>query len=183
MKVVIVTDIYGLCASTDNLISFLKRDVSEVVVIDPYQGKRYSFESEKEAYNVFVKKCGHEAYLRKAKELVTTIKPKLIIGFSAGANIAWRMSDCESVLCKQMLCFYPTQIRNHLDIKPNVLTEVIFPQAEESFDVNGLSEKIQLLPNVTTQVSIYQHGFMNLTSKTYSEKANKFGLDEIEKYL
>ena len=101
MKVVIVTDIFGLCASTDNLVSFLSDLSAKVTVIDPYQGERHFFTNEAEAYRTFTRKCGHDDYLAIAKASLSKVEPKLVIGLSAGASVVWRMSNSEDLHCKK----------------------------------------------------------------------------------
>ncbi|MGF1683484.1 dienelactone hydrolase family protein [Photobacterium minamisatsumaniensis] len=183
MTVVIITDIFGLCDSTDNLSSFLSHYVNDVVIVEPYQGVRHNFKNEQEAYRAFVNKCGHENYFVHALDYVLRLKPELIIGFSAGASAAWKISGIQNTGCKKLFCFYPTQIRNHLDVIPQNKVEVIFPKTENTFNVSELHDILECYLNVESQITVYEHGFMNESSGAYNIHAEKFGLERIEKYL
>ena len=183
MSILVVTDIFGLCRSTDKLFSYLKTYSSDVFIIEPYQGERYSFENENDAYKAFINKCGHDNYLDLTKESIARLKPKYIIGFSAGASAVWRLSGLENTDCEGMLGFYPTHIRNHLDITPKISMNLIFPFSEESFDVKRVSDHVSLSQNVTSELTSYNHGFMNQNSKAYSAKAYRYGINAIEKRL
>ncbi|WP_325893478.1 hypothetical protein [Grimontia sp. NTOU-MAR1] len=183
MKVVIVADIFGLCESSDNLIKYLSLHTIEAKVVEPYQGARHSFLNEQEAYGVFVEKCGHDRYLSLVSKSILVERPDLIIGFSAGASAVWRASNYVGLDHMEAICFYPTQIRNHLDINPKISTKVIFPCAEKSFDVESISNHISVYEGVSTEITPFQHGFMNRCSSAYDLAGERYGFQLIEKYL
>lgn len=180
MGVMIVTDIFGLSESSDELVLFLNRFVSDVCVVEPYAGIRHDFKNEHEAYDKFVEKCGHENYFSLLKQRILETDPKFIVGFSAGANAVWRLSDLAIGSCEKLFCFYPSQIFNHLYVMPKTLIEVIFPKEEASFDVNGINKEILLKPNTHSQVTSYGHGFMNKSSKAYDLEGTRFFLAHIK---
>lgn len=180
MKIVIVTDIFGLCESVDNLINHLSQRMINPVVIEPYQGTRYNFINEQDAYEAFIEQCGHDKYFSLVSNSLSLEKPELIIGFSAGASAVWRASNLENLGCKGAMCFYPTQIRNHLDIKPKIPLNVIFPRTEKAFDVLDISNKISSYKNVNTEITPFQHGFMNKCSTGYNLSGEIYGLKFIE---
>ncbi|PSX06434.1 dienelactone hydrolase family protein [Photobacterium angustum] len=179
MKVIIVTDIFGLCETTDKMASFIAQHTDSVKIVDPYQGVRCEFSSEKAAYEQFIKDCGHDDYLSLVRESVLKDKPDVLIGFSAGANAAWRISELVAFDCKSILCFYPSQIRNHVDIEPKVPTAVIFPKKEASFDVLTMNTALLNRINVTTQIMPYKHGFMNCLSDAYDKQGETMGFEYI----
>jgi len=179
MNVVLITDIFGFCESLDELILILKRQSIAVTVIDPYQRVRHSFGSEKEAYGMFVEKCGHDVYFSRAQSILSKVKPSVLIGFSAGANVVWRLSSREGIYTQRALCFYPTQIRHYQDLQPTMQMHVIFPHDEHTFDVDILSKKIKEYPNVKTEITIWEHGFMNKRDAAYTEEAQRWGLNVI----
>ncbi len=167
----------------DSLVIFLEKHSVTVTVIDPYDKEFYQFQNEAEAYDMFIEKCGHDAYLTMAKSIVSTIKPTLLMGFSAGANVLWRLSEWKGLGDARLLCFYPSQIRHHLGIIPRVSTYVIFPHHEDSFNVHTVSEKIQCHALVQVKITVWSHGFMNRCSLAYSQEAKRWGWYLIEKEI
>nr|WP_308196639.1 dienelactone hydrolase family protein [Shewanella insulae] len=178
-----VTDIFGLCQSTDNLLSFLSAYTGSVNIVEPYGGVRHSFKDEKEAYSAFVENCGHDKYLNLAKQLICATNPDKLIGFSAGASVLWRFAAEESISGPAMLGFYPSQIRHHLDLIPKHELEIIFPRKEDSFDVASVCECIEKHANVTAKIVPYDHGFMNSSSKAYDQNGESYGLSRIDRFL
>ncbi|MCE9685040.1 dienelactone hydrolase family protein [Shewanella sp. AS16] len=183
MRVVIVTDIFGLCESTDDLIKYLAQRVTDVVIVEPYKGERHDFQKEQEAYNTFIKECGHDKYLALVLKSLSEVNPELLIGFSAGASAVWRASGLDNVECKKTICFYPAQIRSHLDIIPKISTSVIFPHKENTFDVISLSKHISACTKVDSEITPYEHGFMNRCSKAYDPVGEEYGFKCIENHL
>ncbi|MGF1689367.1 hypothetical protein L4C36_22350 [Photobacterium japonica] len=183
-SIVIVTDIFGLCQSTDSLVSFLSPRTESVSIIEPYRGVRHSFKNEKAAYSAFVEKCGHDNYFDLVKSVVSDTNPDLLIGFSAGASVLWRLAAEKSLCCRPtILGFYPSRIREHLDVIPRHRIEIIFPIKEESFDVVSVRERVEKHENVNTEITPYDHGFMNASSLAYDEGGESFGLARINRYL
>ena len=183
MHLLILTDIFGLCKSLDVLVMEIEKQNTIVNIIDPYDKKRHTFATEKEAYATFLEACGHDAYLAKTKETLSIMQPTLCIGFSIGASVLWRLSAWEGLRDTKLLCFYPSQIRYYLDIHPQVQTDVIFPHSEDSFDVHVVSEKIQCHDLVQTKVTAWSHGFMNRCSVAYNQVAQRWGVDLIAKEI
>ena len=183
MNVVIVTDIFGCCQFVDNLVIWLEKYQTEVTVIDPYEKERHQFQNEAEAYEIFIEQCGHDSYLNVTKKIISTVRPTLLIGFSAGANVLWRLSEWVGLGDARLLCFYPSQIRYHLDIKSSVSTHVIFPYQEGTFDIAIVSDEIQHNPHVKTTITPFEHGFMNKCSDGYSQEGNRWGREKITKAL
>ncbi|MCL1137511.1 dienelactone hydrolase family protein [Shewanella pneumatophori] len=182
MKVMIITDIFGVCESSDLLISNIN-NIDLVHVIDPYAGERNYFANEQQAYRSFIERCGHEDYYLLAEALFHQLEPDLIIGFSAGANVAWRLSGELKAKNKLFRCFYPTRIHQYLAAKPIAKMEVIFPQQEPGFNVNEVEAIISNFDNLELQVTPYQHGFMNKSSQAYDQQGFQFGVDVIAKAI
>ncbi|GIU50374.1 dienelactone hydrolase [Shewanella sairae] len=183
MRVLLVSDIFGLCESTDLLISALTAQGHSLEIVEPYNKQRHDFVDETGAYDAFVEHCGHDDYLALTTAALVAFKPDVVIGFSAGANALWRASTLKQSNGLQFICFYPTRIHRFLDHEVNSTTEVIFPAFESAFDVAEIDKAIATKENVTTQVTPYQHGFMNSRSKAYSDMAQAYGLDLLKTRL
>ena len=57
MRVLIVTDIFGVTASVLSLANALMAERAHVEVVDPYDGKEKSFSHEQSAYDAFLANC------------------------------------------------------------------------------------------------------------------------------
>lgn len=170
MRVLIVTDIFGVTASVLSLANALMAERAQVEVVDPYDGKEKSFSREQSAYDAFLANCGHDSYFRKVQNAISSsLEELVIIGFSAGASAAWRNmeSDWQSNIL-HFVGFYPGQIRYHLHIAPKYPCTIVFPKREEHFDVNDVSGILNEIDNVQCIITDYGHGFMNPLSHQYS---------------
>ncbi len=179
MKIVIVTDIFGLCKSTDNLKKNLASHRIESMVVDPYQGVRNNFLNERQAYSAFINQCGHDEYYSLVAEIVSVETPDFLIGFSAGASAIWRVSGLDNSTLKGMVCFYPTQIRHHLNVTPKIPVKIVFPSEEETFDVHSINQQLSTYRNVATEITQFRHGFMNTRSAGYALSGENHGTNII----
>ena len=170
MRVLIVTDIFGVTAAVLSLANALMAERAHVEVVDPYDGKEKSFSHEQSAYDAFLANCGHDSYFRKVQNAISSsLEELVIIGFSAGASAAWRNmeSDWQSNIL-HFVGFYPGQIRYHLHITPKYPCTIVFPNREEHFDVYDVSGILNEIDNVQCIITDYGHGFMNPLSHQYS---------------
>ena len=202
MNIIIVTDIFGKTVYTDNLSLLLQLRDAFTVTVDPYQGGYRNFIDEKEAYAAFISECGHDEYARileqsmarmekspdadfKGKNFFSVNKNEssnasILISFSAGASAAWiAAAGVYGNSIRHLIGFYPTQIRNHLDITPQCPTTLLFPMVEGHFDVNELIQKLSEKKNTICIKTNFMHGFMNPLSKNFSQKAYTFFLSII----
>ncbi len=164
MKILILTDIFGEKAIPSELLT------KDSIILEPYEIDE-SIKDEKLLYNNFIKESGHENYFQLAYKRAVELDPDIIIGFSIGASIAWRLSSFN--FSSKIICFYPSQIRNHLDIIPKVETTVVFPKKELHFNLDKIIEELRLKKNLELKKSIALHGFMNEKSINY-DKSEKF---------
>lgn len=185
MKLILVPDIFGCTAefkqyaqAQKSLFTQMKNQDVELVLVDPYLGKTFQFSSDTQAYEVYMSLGGHEHYLSLIKKVMIENQNQemVLIGFSAGASAIWRALDCfKSEKSCQFVGFYPSQIRNFLDIELNTQSHIIFPQIESHFEVKEVIDSLahyDLLKICHTQ---YQHGFMNPLSKGFDPLAlNEF---------
>ena len=133
------------------------------------------FDDEKRAYDTYIKECGHDRYFEMALELCKKERIEFVLGFSAGASVAYRLSCVGIKSFKEVVCFYPSQIRNHLDLNPIVKTSIIFAKKESSFDIKEVSDILIGKTNTSVEISSYEHGFMNEKSINYKKEAfNKY---------
>ena len=174
----IISDIFGVTPRLLALQSSLE-STQNVILLDPYQGQIKSFKSESAAYQLFMDTCGHEHYYTQTCQIIKNRSDKQkdqhidhIIAFSAGASAAYR-AICEHPI-KHFIGFYPSQIRHHLDLKPQCPTTLIFPVHEPHFDVakvmKTVAECSQQHQSVTCLQSSQNHGFMNPLSAGFNHQ-------------
>ena len=145
--------------------------------------------NEQQAYEQFIIKCGHDKYAQKLKQAIEEANKSncndeiILLGFSAGAFAIWKAIDTyihietntnktgsnieEQNKVKHFIGFYPSQIRNNLELVPYCPTTLIFPKQEDHFDVDILIEKLINKKTVTSLKVEALHGFMNPISKNY----------------
>ncbi|WP_260320104.1 MULTISPECIES: dienelactone hydrolase family protein [Peribacillus] len=98
--------------------------------------------SEKEAaYRHFREKVGITGALN---EILIRYKHVFIIGFSAGATVAWICSEEECV--DGIVGFYGSRIRNYSELVPQCPVLLFFAQEERSFDVDELISILKAKP-------------------------------------
>jgi len=189
MKLILVPDIFGCTTEfkqyatmQKSILAQMLNQAVEHVLVDPYQGHTFEFDNDTQAYKKYMSLGGHEHYLSLIKQVIADHKDQSIcfIGFSAGASAIWRALDgFKSDKECQFIGFYPSQIRNFLDIKLHIESHIIFPQSESHFevkDVIGRLKRYELLKVTHTQ---YQHGFMNPLSTGFNESA----FSEFQKHI
>lgn len=170
-RVLVLSDIFGLCAGLERLLADLRQAGADVQHVDPYQGKHQQFVDEAEAYAAYIAQCGHDAYAAIAtKALQSSVQPyNSAIGFSAGATALWRaLSPVEPDFVRQAILFYPGQIHQHLALKPQVPTQIIFGHSEPHFAVADICQQLQQ-QGVSAINTPYGHGFMNPASKAFNK--------------
>lgn len=170
-QVLLLTDIFGQCEGVERLLADLRRASAILHIIDPYQGKAQQFADEEQAYAAYSAGCGHNTYAALAAQaLQNNVQPiDLAIGFSAGASALWRaLPATDSSRLKQAVLFYPGQIHQHLTLKPQVPTRVIFGHSEPHFAVDDICRQLQQ-QGVTAISTPYAHGFINPASKAFDE--------------
>ena len=189
MKLILVPDIFGCTtefqqyANTQKsmLDKMINQDI-ELVLVDPYQGQTFEFDNDTQAYEKYLSLGGHEHYLSLIKKEIESNKNDdvYIVGFSAGASAIWRALDgFKSDKHCEFSGFYPSQIRNFLDIKLNIKSHIIFPKSESHFEVKDVMESLGHYEALKISHTQYQHGFMNPNSKGFNESA----LNEYQRHV
>ncbi len=178
MQIIILPEIYGRTSFISELeTTFLEQGIP-AKILDPYGGKWPVFNDEQQAYDHFMRECGHDGYLALLqKEIQQTEGPLYLMGFSVGASTAWRVLEHLDVAnrVQRFVGFYPGQIRHHLSINPECLTTLIFPREEAHFSVQDIMDSLRRKDFVTCYQSRALHGFMNPCSgNSVPELSNEF---------
>ena len=170
MQYIIVSDIFG---KTAHLTHFARQFQDTSILVDPYQGQLQAVIDERQQYEVFMDKCGHDQYLKKLNCILSRVaKPTTLIGFSAGGAAAWRsQAAVKNPQIKKLVAFYPNQVRHYLDVDANMECEFIFAKQEAHFDVLSIATRLAEQAKVTCQLVDYGHGFMNPLSQCFDSVA------------
>ena len=176
MRRIFVADIFGKTSSLEELSCSVG---GQIEIIDPYSGRFIDFTDEAEAYTYFMKNVGIDEYCKILKAKLKSISNKTeLIGFSVGASAIWKISDILSPeFTVRAVCFYGSQIRNHLNINPCVEVELVLPEFEPSFNVDELAENLSESANVIIYRTQYLHGFMSYHSINFNHAGYKHYVD------
>ena len=166
-RVLVLSDIFGLCAGLDRLQADLSHAGADVQLVDPYQGREQSFVDETAAYQAYSSNGGHDAYAACVAQALA--QPyTLALGFSAGATALWRgLAAADAGQITQAVLFYPGQIHQHLAVRPKLPVQVIFGHSEPHFAVAAISTELSKKPGITAVQTACGHGFMNPASKAF----------------
>lgn len=138
-----------------------------------YRENPYDYSENEMAYQYFNDIKGFEQY-RLVNQLIEQIRPKydevILIGFSAGATIAWSCS--ENPMCDKVIGYYGSRIRDYADVKPTCPVLLIFA-CEDSFDVVKVAEDLNARKNVAVHILAGKHGFMDSDSVNYNVETSK----------
>lgn len=173
MQLILVTDIFGLTESVLGLAELARKRGITPMIVDPYNGQQQNLADERVAYRAFIEQCGHEVYAKLVQQaLLNAAQPVHLVGFSSGASAAWNAVNGQHYThLLQITAFYPSQIRHNLSAQPSAPVTLIFPSAEDHFNVDEvIAELSRPRPNnpINCIKTPYTHGFMNARCKSFS---------------
>ena len=159
----LVADIFGRTKALETMARQLSETVSDIRIIDPYQGRDHLFETEALAYAYFMDHVGLETYRSILADALADPGPEtVLIGFSVGASAIWSVSDRTFFRhIQRTFCFYGSQIRQYTGVRPRFDMELIFPEQEPHFDVDELIGILTAKDRVSCSKANGLHGFMN----------------------
>lgn len=171
--IILAHEIYGVNIHMKKMSRLIKMAGYDVITPNLVgDGEVYSLQEEKTAYEQFTK---HER-LKTGETIIQNVirqntgRRIFVIGFSAGATIAWKCSSMPEV--SGAVCYYGSRIRDSLHHVPACPVLLFFPSYEPSFDVAVLIKKLREKQH--PDLEIYQfdalHGFANPES-VYFDRA------------
>lgn len=173
MQLIAITDIFGKTEHFQKLIDDISSMYDSIEIIDPYEGVDNQFLNEEEAYEKFQEKMGLKKYskiLLQNLQRNGTNKQVVILGFSIGASAIWAISEkLKTTSTMKAICFYSSQIRNYLNVTPEIAIDLYFARNEPSYDVEEIMKSVSAKPKVRCCKTSYLHGFMNRLSKNYNQ--------------
>jgi dienelactone hydrolase len=172
--IIVIHEIYGLNRHMQGFCELLSKQGFDVICPDLLERERpFDYSEEDAAYRHFIENVGFTGALFKIKDIVSDIKDAyqkiFILGFSAGATVAWLCSEEECV--DGIVGYYGSRIRNYAELAPRCPALLFFPQEEPSFNVDEL---ISALESKDVEVHKFMggHGFSDpYHSKYHAESA------------
>jgi dienelactone hydrolase len=144
----------------------------------------YRYSESNEAYRDFKVEVGFDRYVEIAlsiEELKNSYKKIIVFGSSVGATIAWRLT--ENRCCDGMIGFYGSRIRDYPEVNPVCPCLLVFPEQEESFDIQSIIPKLDQKEKVELFVFPGKHGFADPYGYDFNEQSGKKALDMVKYFL
>jgi len=172
MHKIFIADIFGRTSELEDLTNSVG---GQCEIIDPYDGRLVAFADESEAYTYFMNSVSLNKYCNILMAKLKSVKiPTVLIGFSVGASVLWKISDSlNAERITRVICFYGSQIRYHQKISPCVPVELVLPKFEPSFSIDKFAQNMSEKTNVNVYKTNFLHGFMNPLSKNFNNAAYK----------
>lgn len=173
MKLIVVTDIFGLTDALDSLLESISSHCESIEIVDPYDNCYPNFESEREAYACFTERVGLTRYAEKLESVLQGREESslVLLGFSVGASAIWVLSEkLEKYRNTRGICFYSSQIRNYLDLMPKIEIDMYLAKEEPAYDVDEIMAALSAKESVRCRKTDYLHGFMNGKSKNFRKE-------------
>ncbi|WP_057913783.1 dienelactone hydrolase family protein [Peribacillus muralis] len=167
--ILVVHEIYGLNRHMHDFCDVLAEQGFAVMCPNLLERKlAFDYSCEEEAYRHFMEGVGFRGALDKVKAILLDIKDVykriFVIGFSAGATVAWMCSEGECV--DGIVGYYGSRIRNYSGLVPQCPVLLFFAQEERSFDVNELISSLQSKP-IDIHTFNGKHGFSDSHNSNY----------------
>lgn len=167
--IIVLHEIYGINRFMEDVCAEYHQLGFDIYCPDMLKRTCFSYTQAFEAYDYFKNEAGFDFY-KNIEQLMKELKLKydkvFLLGFSAGATIAWRC--CENINCDGIICCYGSRIRDYMLLKPCCQVLLLFAE-KDSFDVERVIIKLQEKPGVEIHKFKACHGFMD----PYSQYFNK----------
>ncbi len=103
-------------------------------IISPYEKENETSNNQEAMYEYFHSVSSIDEYTYKVRDALTYINtPVILVGFSIGATVAWRLSNDRNLPVQNFICIFGSRIRDYLDVKPVKSTSLFFSNDEKYF--------------------------------------------------
>ncbi|TXI92715.1 MAG: hypothetical protein E6Q34_06245 [Burkholderiaceae bacterium] len=171
----IATDVYGETPASAALCRYLGISAN---IISPYP-EPSQFRNEKDAYTRFLAEGGVAHYAKKIAEVLEQKRPQFFIGFGVGGSAWWMEAAQLQLGLDSATLFYPSRVRDHLDLHSTCPTRFIFAQEETAYDSRAVVEQLRLRGHQAEIAKDTRHGFMNSFAAGFSLKRQTEYLDQL----
>lgn len=211
---ILVTDIFGQTPWCEELVQTWRAKGHKALCINPYTVEaltdkqsvdhqyldnasfdsklfdRPTLKNEQQAYQLFQKSGGLDAYTKKVKqtlEQIITGEEQTItcVGFSAGAAALWQVAALNTIKLTHCIGFYPGQIRHSLELTPLCPFTLIFPESEQHFELEPVIQHLVTKQNTQILQVALKHGYANPQSDNVDNLASNelsqlLGLEHVD---
>ncbi|MBL3641639.1 dienelactone hydrolase family protein [Bacillus sp. RHFB] len=183
--IIVIHEIYGLNQHMQGYCELLSSQGFDVICPDLLErGRPFDYSQEDAAYRHFMENVGFMGALYKIKDILSDIKDEyqkiFILGFSAGATVAWLCSEEECV--DGIVGYYGSRIRNYAELAPRCPALLFFPLEEPSFNVDELISALES-KNVEVHKYMGEHGFSNPYHSKYHAESAQAAVSKMMKFF
>lgn len=180
---VLVHEIYGLNRFIDETAAYYREQGYDIYCPDLLKRACFEYEEEEKAYRHFRDEVGFVVDA-ESEAIIWNLKRKyeyvFILGFSAGATIAWKIAA--QGVADGVVCCYGSRIRDEIALVPGCATWLIFAQ-EAGFDVQHVAGLLKQKPKIRVSVVDAGHGFMDPYQRNYNGKTAAWYRREIDSFF
>lgn len=181
--IIILHEIYGINSFIEEVCSEYHIMGFDVYCPEMLQRKCFSYSEVSDAYDYFTEKVGFD-YYREIEHLIEKLKLSydqvFVFGLSVGAALAWRC--CENADCDGIICCYGSRIRDYLLLQPRCPVLLLFA-ANDSFDVDGVIQRLREKPNAEVYKLHADHGFLDLYSEHFNMEQARIAKEYISDFF
>ncbi|MDM5210941.1 dienelactone hydrolase family protein [Peribacillus sp. NJ4] len=183
--IIVIHEIYGLNEHMQRFCESLSNQGFDVICPNLLDRETpFDYSQEDAAYRHFMENVGFTGALHKIKDILSDVKDEyqklFILGFSAGATVAWLCSEDECV--DGMVGYYGSRIRNYVELTPQCPTLLFFPQEESAFNVDELISALEI-KNIEVHKFNGKHGFSDPYSSKYHVESAQNAFSKMMKFF
>ncbi|MDM5286210.1 dienelactone hydrolase family protein [Peribacillus frigoritolerans] len=183
--IIVIHEIYGLNQHMQGYCELLSKQGFDVICPDLLErGRPFDYSQEDAAYRHFMENVGFTGAPYKIKDILSDIKDEyqkiFILGFSAGATVAWLCSEEECV--DGIVGYYGSRIRNYAELAPRCPALLFFPLEEPSFNVDELISALES-KNVEVHKYMGEHGFSDPYHSKYHAESAQAAVSNMMKFF
>lgn len=161
LAMVLLPEIYGCNAFMEEVKARYEQRGIAVYCPNLWMRQPFAYEEQQEAYAYFQHHIGFGVYRDidyLLEELQAAYDRVVVLGFSAGATLAWRCSALGHV--DGVIACYGSRIRDYLEVEPRCDTLLLFAQ-RDSFAVAEVFQMLQKKRRVQGRLFPAKHGFLD----------------------
>lgn len=180
--IILIHEIYGKNRFMSAQCQYFARLGFHVCCPDLLNGQTFSYGETDAAYACFYENAVRASRLiwNLTDELHAEYEAVYLVGYSAGATIAWQCSKNDN--CAGAVAFYGSRIRDYLHITPRCPTLLLFAQ-QDSFDVLSVMKALEGKPNTRLSLFPVAHGFFDPYAPAYDPAAAAAAGKQLQAFL
>ena len=118
-------------------------------------------------------------YAKKIAETLETRTPAIFYWFRVGGSALVDGGCAIAAGLDSATLFYPSRVRDHLDLRSTCPTRFIFAQEESAYDSRAVVEQLRQRGHQAEIAKDTRHGFMNSFAAGFSLKRQTEYLDQL----